>query len=446
MTASPATTTREDVEKYPQKMLMLRTMRAVMNCTSLPFEDPLPQDALNLEDKNRTSIFAWRGQFSPQLVENLLKAYCPPRASILDPFCGSGTVLHETGRLNARAWGYELNPAAHILSKTYEFINVRHTKRARVLQDFRTKVTRCFPNFPALEILGATNITVNDLTHFISAFILSATAQENSLLQAFIILLDVYRNTLTSRHILFTLSKLINTIKNYPFSESEIIAQMGDARSLELGNSEIDLVVTSPPYINVFNYHQNYRASAELLGWDLLEIARSEIGSNRANRQNRFYTVVQYCVDMAATLREMQRVCKTGAKLIFIVGHESNVLRVPFYNAQIFSDFASSSGCFDLVLRQKRQFKNKFGKIIWEDLLHMVNKSACIPVKQWEEIAKDTALTMLQNGLQVVSADNRPDLEEAIGRLPTLKGTPIYKIYDELGHTHSTAISHVGMR
>lgn len=41
------------------------------------------------------------------------------------------------------------------------------------------------------------------------------------------------------------------------------------------------LVLTSPPYINVYNYHQQYRASAEALGWDLLEVAKTEIGSNR---------------------------------------------------------------------------------------------------------------------------------------------------------------------
>ncbi len=58
--------------------------------------------------------------------------------------------------------------------------------------------------------------------------------------------------------------------------------------------NQIDFVITSPPYINVFNYHQNYRQSAEILGWDLLKIAKSEIGSNRANRGNRFYTIIQF--------------------------------------------------------------------------------------------------------------------------------------------------------
>ena len=59
----------------------------------------------------------------------------------------------------------------------------------------------------------------------------------------------------------------------------------------------VDLVITSPPYINVFNYHQNYRAILEVLGFDLLKVAESEIGQPAKNRANRFRTVVQYTLN-----------------------------------------------------------------------------------------------------------------------------------------------------
>lgn len=39
-------------------------------------------------------------------------------------------------------------------------------------------------------------------------------------------------------------------------------------------NSQLaTLLITSPPYINVFNYHQKYRRSVEALGYDVLAIA-----------------------------------------------------------------------------------------------------------------------------------------------------------------------------
>jgi Zn-dependent metalloprotease len=124
------------------------------------------------------------------------------------------------------------------------------------------------------------------------------------------------------------------------------------------------------------------------LGWDLLKIAKSEIGSNRANRGNRFLTVIQYCLDLVAVLQELQRVCQKETRIIFVVGYQSTVLGVPFYNSEIIVELVKQSGVFDSVLTQKRQFKNKFGQIIREDLLHLVNKKVSISVQNWDIIAR----------------------------------------------------------
>ncbi|MGQ4809783.1 hypothetical protein NKDENANG_03212 [Candidatus Entotheonellaceae bacterium PAL068K] len=42
------------------------------------FTNPLPQKRLDIDDKSRSNLFAWRGQFSSQLIECLLDAYCLP--------------------------------------------------------------------------------------------------------------------------------------------------------------------------------------------------------------------------------------------------------------------------------------------------------------------------------------------------------------------------------
>ena len=65
----------------------------------------IPQDRLNIDNKQRSNLFPWNGQFSPQLVEVLLRTYAPPAGFVVDPFLGSGTVLHEAGRLGHRAFG-----------------------------------------------------------------------------------------------------------------------------------------------------------------------------------------------------------------------------------------------------------------------------------------------------------------------------------------------------
>src|SRR5690348_828970 len=93
----------------------------------------IAQDRLNIDNKERSNLFPWNGQFSPQLVEALLQTYATPGSQILDPFLGSGTVLHEAGRCGYPAFGSEINPAAFKMADTYTLINVKPAKRWRAI-------------------------------------------------------------------------------------------------------------------------------------------------------------------------------------------------------------------------------------------------------------------------------------------------------------------------
>ncbi|MDB9541142.1 DNA methyltransferase [Anabaenopsis tanganyikae CS-531] len=74
-----------------------------------------------MENKKRNSLFPWRGQFSPQLVEYLLAENSSNDFSILDPFCGCGTTLYEAARKNFTCYGTDVNPAAYIFSSIINF-------------------------------------------------------------------------------------------------------------------------------------------------------------------------------------------------------------------------------------------------------------------------------------------------------------------------------------
>lgn len=58
-------------------------------------EESIDQDRLDVSVKTRTSVLPWRGQFSPQLIDYLIETNSPNAKMIIDPFCGSGTVLYE---------------------------------------------------------------------------------------------------------------------------------------------------------------------------------------------------------------------------------------------------------------------------------------------------------------------------------------------------------------
>ena len=384
----------------------------------MKFDKPIPQELLNITEKKRSNLFSWRGQFSPQLIEAIFEAYCLPNSVVLDPFVGSGTVLLEAGAFSLEAYGLEINPAAWMLSKSYEFINKPDKKNT--INQIREYINQEFP----FQILIDTDKRIDDLAAKINKLKNILNKDTEILFNALVILLDAGNNEITNNLVQSKVYELIQSVENLPFSNERIEAHLSDCRCIPLPDNKIDFVVTSPPYINVFNYHQNYRKSAEILGWDLLKIAKSEIGANRANRVNRFYTVVQYCLDIAETLQEISRVSKKEARIVFVVGYESKVLGVPFYNADIIEKIAIKSGMYGKVLRQKRQFKNKFGKIIREDIINFTNLKVQSIKEEINNIAKEVALEVLNMGINIVSQKNLKSLENAIEKVAIIKSTP----------------------
>ncbi|MDB9395422.1 DNA methyltransferase [Microcystis aeruginosa] len=384
----------------------------------LDFDQPIPQEKLDIIEKTRANLFAWRGQFSPQLIETILSFYCPSNSVILDPFVGSGTVLLEASYLSLEAYGFEINPAAYIMSHTYEFIN--DSQKKEVLKNLRNILDQEFP-LRIFEVSDQVENLVDKLQNTRNML----PDRSKVLFDALVIILDVCNNKITQEFIQKKFLHLSNIITKLPYSQKPIRVGLSDARSLPLENNQIDFVVTSPPYINVFNYHQNYRQSAEILGWDLLKIAKSEIGSNRANRSNRFYTVVQYCLDMGDILKELARVSKQQARIVLIVGQESNVLGVPFYNADIIEKIGIKAKLFQKVLRQKRKFKNKFGKVIIEDIINFINLNNQVSQEVIEQISREVAFEVLESSRLFVSSENQLFLESAIAKVNNIQKTLI---------------------
>lgn len=386
------------------------------------FTRELSPKLLNIEDKNRSNLFAWRGQFSPQLIQYLIEAYCLPGSVILDPFAGSGTVLHEAAAMSLAAYGFEVNPAAWCFSKLYEFANTSREERKRILDELRRRIDNEFQivlfsdDLLPAELVEAKIISIGN----------SISDQAKILCNALVVLLDVYNNPITNGFVQARFNALAKLVAQLPFSNQLVKADLQDARALPLAGESIDFIITSPPYINVFNYHQNYRRSVELLGWDLLRVARSEIGSNRANRGNRFLTVIQYCIDMAKAVQEMSRVLIHGGRVILIVGHESRVLGAPFFNADVIERITRKLGFFEVVLRQKRVFINRFGQAIREDILNLTKVCNTSDQMIACAVGRAVARDALNVAFSSVSRENSVLLGEALERVNEIEGTPIF--------------------
>ena len=386
------------------------------------------QRKLDVLDKKRANLFNWRGQFTPEFVEYLLESFGEKGQTVLDPFSGSGTVLFEATKKDMNSHGFEINPAAYAMTKFYTFCNKTIEERKEILKSFEEKFQK------KTAKLNGQNLFVQDSSYRVSYASLiefcESLSSDLSQKSERIILLNLL--FLSEKHkklkLKESLSKSYAYIKkamlSLPFSDKEIQSHLDDSRNTyNYLENEVDLIITSPPYINVFNYHQNYRAIVESFGFQILKVAHSEFGSNRKNRGNRFKTVIQYCLDMEEAIQSFWKSLKFNGKMILVVGRESNVRKTPFYNGKIVIELIENLKGFEILQIEERTFSNKFGKLIKEDIIIARKSKKKIT---FTTNAKEIAKIHLQQALINAKGEIKQDIENALFDLDKVESSPLF--------------------
>lgn len=126
--------------------------------------------------------------------------------------------------------------------------------------------------------------------------------------------------------------------------KGKAVVAIGDARKVKLSEKSVDLVVTSPPYLNAIDYMRGHRLSLVWLGYKISSLRRirsSSIGAERSPdlspsnpphsaahfAQNpgfpsRYRRMVdRYLLDIDGITREIARVLKRGGKATLVVGN-----------------------------------------------------------------------------------------------------------------------------
>jgi DNA modification methylase len=388
----------------------------------------LEQELLDVKTKIKSNIFNWRGQFTPQFVEYILREFTKQGDSVFDPFSGSGTVLLEAAKLGRSAVGYEINPSAYAMSRFFSFCNMTHLDRSLFLERFEAKLRG------NLDKLGGERVYVENsdfrlayssLLNFSDEFNCSiADRQERIFLLNMLFQSEKDKSLLLKDSIAKSFAYLKKNLNEIPFSDQPIKATLNDARKAgEEYDTTFDLIFTSPPYINVFNYHQNYRAIIESFGFDILKVAQSEFGSNRKNRGNRFKTVVQYCLDMELALNAFWKVLKDQGKIVLVLGRESNVRGVSFGNGKMVMEMIQNSNCFTILKVLERKFTNKFGLDIWEDIIIATKNSSQI-IKF--DVGRSIALNHLKDKLSEANDGVKLDIQDAISSIDSISASPLF--------------------
>lgn len=381
------------------------------------------QRDLDIAVKVRSNPIAWNGQFSPQLVNSLISAYAPAGATVLDPFAGSATVAGESIALGHSFVGFEVNPAAYILGSLYSLAQFSVDHRKNVLRHANE----------ALSGLSAGRSSADAVIDVDIIRSLTWTQHRSSNIVLASVLMNALRSSESAslNELTRARDRVRELVLGLPVTDETISIRLRDARATGLPDRFCDLVVTSPPYINVFNYHQQYRPVVEAFGCRPLNVAASEIGANRKHRQNRFLTVIQYCLDIGASVAEMFRVCKQGGRVVMIVGRKSSVLGVPFRNGDLVGEVVRRAFGINLALRQERKFLNRFGQLIYEDVLHF-EPLAVEYAEAAQGAARAVALEALHHGLSVVDEKSVSLLRAACLHGAQIQLSPLLGIDDHV--------------
>lgn len=314
-----------------------------------------------IDNKEKRSNYFTHGfhpypaKFTPQVVSKFFNLYCQQGYRILDPFCGSGTTLVEATLNNMTSVGIDLNPIAWLISRaktidytlddlasSQDFIEriQMYTDNGFFSKHDFLKENLVIPEFPNRDHWFQPNVSLelsllknkidylpNENVKFLmmcafSKIIVKVSNQDSEVRytakpkfhpDGFVIALFVS-----------TVLKYLKILKLSEYSIKEK-AEVFHGEALEVLNSlpsdSFDFVITSPPYINTFDYYLYHKLRMFWLGYDHKIVRRNEIGNHHRIDTKKFEIAKnEYIETMTHILFEISRVSKANSYFVMIIG------------------------------------------------------------------------------------------------------------------------------
>ncbi len=275
--------------------------------------------------KSIHGIYPYRGKISALDAAHVV-AQLPPEDVLLDPFCGTGTILYEAQLRGMKAIGVDNNPLACTIArgKTAPLVpeDVLECLQAALRRAKSMATPPSMPDWPAryfhpttaeqtMRVLQVAPIFNNYLlSAFYGAICVAARGCNNWLWTSN----SIGRINRPLRKIDFykTLERKVAKHLAYVRGGSGVQVILGDTRKIHelIPERSVGFVYTSPPYFDALDYTGYYtRLVMEIIGID-----RSEVRKGLIQRYS------SYRRDMKQALRAIDRVARDDALIIFVVG------------------------------------------------------------------------------------------------------------------------------
>jgi DNA modification methylase len=333
--------------------------------------------------KNIRAIHPFPARMAPEVVWNELPKRSKRRLRVLDPMAGSGTTLVTAKLRGHKAIGFDRDPLAVLIARSW-LANVKpddiELKAEKLLKKARSrarsiKIANAYPRgaddetkaFVRYWFDNTNRIQLTALSDSISR--LHDPSLRDLMWCAFSRLIITKKVGVSlamdishSRPHRSYEKAPVNTfdrferavkqvVKSSPFSDSKTRYAAGsvkfaDARNLPIGNDSIDMVITSPPYLNAIDYIRGHKFSLIWMGHSLKKlrnvritnvgtetVAKIDEGDVATERIIKMMCSVNelsrrnagmlrgYVRDMRGVLSETKRVLCPGGKAVFVVGN-----------------------------------------------------------------------------------------------------------------------------
>lgn len=303
-------------------------------------------------ERGTHGFHAYPARMHPEVARLVIGAWAKPGARVLDPFCGSGTVLIEASVAGCEATGVDLNPLALRVAEVCTSVRGRGARqrferalagvteaslervqgRVKVRAPLSAQERAFYAPHVLLELAGlfeeiqavGERADRRALEVVFSTLLVKFSKQQSDTSERLVE--KRIRKGLVSEFFLKKGRELsarwAELAAAVPRPPPPLRLRQGDARELPQvigARVRFDLVLSSPPYGGTYDYVAHHARRYPWLGIDARELERREVGARR-NLSQVEGGAQRWERELCACLRAMAKVVKRRGRVVLLVG------------------------------------------------------------------------------------------------------------------------------